>query len=96
MLARREAGRIWSGESPGMERVNHPPLPSVAPLAERSSGENCFPVKASQGGVKRLFQEKCFTPIQGQLMWDFPVHLFWCIAPKGAESTWRTTILRLW
>ncbi|MGB3198186.1 MAG: hypothetical protein WBB17_10720, partial [Saprospiraceae bacterium] len=34
-LARREAGRIWSGESPGMERVNHPPLPSVAPLAEQ-------------------------------------------------------------
>ena len=24
-----------SGESPGMVRVNHPPLPSVAPLAER-------------------------------------------------------------
>ena len=33
--APRKAWRIWSGESPGMERVNHPPLPSVAPLAER-------------------------------------------------------------
>jgi len=30
-----KAGRIWSGESPGMARVNHPPLPSVVPLAER-------------------------------------------------------------
>jgi hypothetical protein len=33
--APRKARRIWSGESPGMVRVNHPPLPSVAPLAER-------------------------------------------------------------
>ena len=40
--APRKAWRIWSGESPGMERVNHPPLPSVAPLAERCSGqEDC-------------------------------------------------------
>ncbi len=37
--APRKARRIWSGESPGMERVNHPPLPSVAPLAERWSGK---------------------------------------------------------
>ena len=36
--APRKARRIWSGGSPGMERVNHPPLPSVAPLAERCSG----------------------------------------------------------
>jgi hypothetical protein len=36
--APRKAWRVWSGESPGMERVNHPPLPSVAPLAERYSG----------------------------------------------------------
>ncbi len=33
--APRKAWRIWSGESPGMVRVNHPPLSSVAPLAER-------------------------------------------------------------
>jgi uncharacterized protein len=33
--APRKAWRIWSGESPGMARANHPPLPSVAPLAER-------------------------------------------------------------
>ena len=37
--APRKAWRIWSGESPGMERVNHPPLPSVAHLAERCSGK---------------------------------------------------------
>ena len=36
--APRKAWRIWSGESPGMERVNHPPLSSVAPLAERCIG----------------------------------------------------------
>ena len=30
-----KALRIGSGESPGMERVNPPPLPSVTPLAER-------------------------------------------------------------
>ena len=42
--------------------------------------KHIFPVKASQGGVKRLFQENVLPPIQGQLMWDFPVHLFWCIA----------------
>jgi len=36
--APRKAWRIWSGGSPGMERVNHPPLPSVAPLAERCFG----------------------------------------------------------
>ena len=36
--APRKAWRIWSGESPGMERVNHPRLPSVAPLAERCFG----------------------------------------------------------
>lgn len=36
--APRKAWRIWSGESPGMVRVNHPPLPSVAPLAERCLG----------------------------------------------------------
>ena len=37
--ASRKAWRIWLGESPGMERVDHPPLPSVAPLAERCSGK---------------------------------------------------------
>jgi len=33
--APRKAWRIWPGESPGMVRVNRPPLSSVAPLAER-------------------------------------------------------------
>lgn len=33
--APRKVWLIWSGESPGMVRANHPPLPSVAPLAER-------------------------------------------------------------
>ena len=37
--APRKARRIWSGESPGMVRANHPPLPSVAPLAERCFGK---------------------------------------------------------
>jgi len=38
--APRKARRIWWGESPGMVRVNQPPLPSVAPLAERCFGKD--------------------------------------------------------
>jgi hypothetical protein len=47
--APRKAWRIWSGESPGMERVNRPPLPSVAPLAERCLGHEDWSIREQEG-----------------------------------------------
>lgn len=35
LVRHEKAWHIWSGTSPDVERVSHPPLPSVAPLAER-------------------------------------------------------------
>ena len=46
--APRKAWRIWSGESPGMVRVNHPPLPSGAPLAERCLGHGDWGIREQE------------------------------------------------
>jgi hypothetical protein len=48
--APRKARRIWSGESPGMVRVNHPPLPSVARLWRSGSCGWDLRVSANERG----------------------------------------------
>lgn len=52
-LSRQEVWRILLGESPGRERVNHPPVSSVAPAAESGA------VSPGEQGRRSVHRESC-------------------------------------